>query len=238
MSCVIKRLLAALFAVAVLVGTEPSAYAYEVAPMRVALVPAEGRTNSTITVNNIRDAELPVEIFVKRRVIAEDGTQSFEPAEDDFIVFPPQVAIPAGQSQAFRFEYIGPPPTDAALGYVIEVAEVPVVPPGFSGVQFAYNFGVAVYIEPPRAFVKLATEARIENGQLLLDVTNSGSKYALLSNMELVLVVDGNRQVYDPAMLAELIQNGLVAPGGRISFAMMLEGVPASGSVQAEFRQP
>ncbi|MEA1618483.1 fimbria/pilus periplasmic chaperone [Erythrobacter sp. T5W1-R] len=234
----IKGLLAALFAVIVLVGTTPSANAYEVTPMRVTLVPAEGRTNSTITVNNIRDTELPVEIIVKRRIIAEDGTQSFVPADEDFIVFPPQIAIAAGKSQAFRFEYIGPPPTDAAVGYVIEVAEVPVVPPGFTGVQFAYNFGVAVYVEPPRAFAKLATKARIENGKLLLDVANSGSKYALLTGMELVLLLDGNRRVYGSAALAELIQNGLVPPGGRISFAMTLDNLPATGTLQAEFRQP
>jgi P pilus assembly chaperone PapD len=233
-----RFLVATICAVTFFIGVLPPANAYEVVPMRVTLVPAEGRASSTITVNNSRDTELPVEIIVKRRIIAEDGSQSFVPAEDDFIVFPPQVAIPPRASQAFRFEYIGAPLTDAAVGYVIEVAEVPVVPPGFSGVQFAYNFGVAVYVEPPRATVRLVTQARIEGGQLVLDVANIGSKYALLTDMELLLQGEGTRLTFGPAELADKIKNPLIAPGGRSSHVLPLPGLPASGPVQAELRKP
>jgi P pilus assembly chaperone PapD len=214
-----------------------AAHGYEVAPMRLTIVPEEGRSGSIITINNVRDEALRVEILVKRRVIAEDGTQSFEPAEDDFVIFPPQISIPPRSSQAVRFEYVGPPLAGLAKGYVIEVSEVPVVNPGFSGVQFAYNFGVAVYVEPPRATSRLTTTGRIDNNRLLLDVVNEGSGYALLSEMSLVLEAEGERFTLTSNEVAELVNNPLVAPGGRRTLDVELPKPLPSGPVRAEFRR-
>jgi len=217
----------------------PVAHAYEVAPMRVFLSPEQGRNTATITINNIRDEELPVEILVKRRLIAEDGTQSFEPAEDDFLVFPPQVSIPAQRSQAVRLQFIGVPPTDIARAYVIEVAEVPVAKAGFSGVQFAYNFGVAVYVEPPKAAVKLnVVSAELSEEGLKLRVENAGNAYAVLSQFVLNIDVDGRTIRLTPEKVAEYISQPLMAPLTVREFVLPVPELPQAGTVRAEFRRP
>lgn len=224
-----------LIAISLLVSA--AARGYEVAPMRVIIVPEEGRGSSTITINNVRDDELRVEILVKRRLIGDDGAQSFELAEDDFIVFPPQVSLPPRSSQAVRFEYVGPPLDGSAKGYVIEVSEVPIVKPGFSGVQFAYNFGVAVYVEPPRATPRLTTAGRVENNRLLLDIENEGSAYALLTEMSLILEVEGERLSLTSSEVGDLVSNPLVAPGGRRALDIELPKPFPSGPVRAAFRR-
>ena len=139
-------------------GLASAARAYEVTPMRVFLQPDRGQSSATITINNIREEPLPVEIQVLRRVVAANGEQVFEPAEEEFIIFPPQVQIAAGQTQAIRIQYVGEL-GDVAEAFVVQVTEVPVNKLEGTGIQFTYNFGVAVYVQPPQARPRLAQDA-------------------------------------------------------------------------------
>ncbi len=121
------------------------AQAYEVTPMRLFLQPDRGQSGATISINNVREEALPVEVEVFRRPVAADGEQTFEPADEDFIVFPPQAQIGAGASQAIRIQYVGGLGA-VAEAFVVQVTEVPVNRLKRTGIQFTYNFGVAVYI--------------------------------------------------------------------------------------------
>ena len=79
-----------------------------------------------------------------RRIVSEDGVQTLERADDEFLVFPPQFVVPQGGSQAVRFQYLGDPDIAQSIAYVIEAQEVPVVPEGFSGITTVYNLGAAL----------------------------------------------------------------------------------------------
>ncbi len=41
--------------------------------------------------------------------IGPQGELGYEPAEEDFIVYPPQATIPKGGAQIFRVQWIGDP---------------------------------------------------------------------------------------------------------------------------------
>jgi fimbrial chaperone protein len=194
----------------------PVALAYEVGPMRMVLVPSQGQKGSSISVNNTDKEPLRAEINVLRRTVAEDGTQTFTPADDDFTVFPLQMEIAPGKSQSVRFQYVGPPITTEAVGYVIQVAQVPVTPPDFSGVKFAYNFGVAVYLDPPRAAQRLALESVDRKGDKLdLVVTNTGNSYGVISTRKLVIDAGGKSITISATDLGARIPNPLVPPNGK-----------------------
>ena len=234
-----RRLLALFAALTAMNFFSPPAHAYEVAPMRVFLVPEQGKTTSTITINNVREEELLVEILVKRRIIDEDGSQSFQIAEEDFVVFPPQMSIPAQSSQAVRIQFIGQPPTDLARSYVVEVAEVPVPKDGFSGVQFAYNFGVAVYVEPANSTVRLTIlDKELTEDGLKLQVENSGNKYAVISQLALNIEHDGETLRLTPNDLAERINQPLMEPLSTREFVLALPEVPQASDLKVEFRRP
>ena len=72
------------------------AHAYEVSPMRIFLQPSRGQSSATIAVNNICTDSLPIEVKVLRRLVNPDGSQTFQPADDKFVIFPPQAQIAAG----------------------------------------------------------------------------------------------------------------------------------------------
>lgn len=219
----------AALAAAVLAGP---AHAYEVTPMRIFLQPDRGQTSTTITINNVRDAALPVEIQVFRRLVAPDGEQTFEPADDDFIVFPPQVQIEAGQSQAIRIQFAGSI-GDVSEAYVVQVTEVPVNRLEGTGIQFTYNFGVAVYLQPARARARLVVNNPVvADGMVRFEIANSGNDYGFLTGQSLEYRVAGERVVLTPDDLAEAISNPIVPPNSARQFALPLGDPAIAGPVE------
>jgi P pilus assembly chaperone PapD len=203
--------------------------AYEVTPMRVFLQPDRGQNSATITINNIREEPLPVEIQVLRRVVAADGEQVFEPTEEEFIIFPPQVQIAAGQSQAIRIQYVGDL-GEVAEAFVVQVTEVPVNKLEGTGIQFTYNFGVAVYVQPPRARARLTvSEASAADGTLRFKVANSGNDYGFLSGQGLEYRVGTTRVSLTPDEVATLVTNPIVPPGATREFSLPLASSPGAG---------
>lgn len=204
-------------------------HAYEVTPMRVFLQPDRGQNSATITINNIREEPLPVEIQVFRRVVAANGEQTFEPADEEFITFPPQVQIAAGQSQAIRIQYVGTL-GEAAEAFVVQVTEVPVNKLEGTGIQFTYNFGVAVYVQPPRARARLAvSEVSAVDGAVRFKVTNSGNDYGFLTGQALEYRVGAARVTLTPDQLTGLVSNPIVPPGTTREFAIPLASSPDAG---------
>ncbi len=210
-----------------------AAWAYEVTPMRVFLQPDRGQNSATITINNVRDEALPVEIQVFRRIVAADGEQVFEPAEEEFIIFPPQVQIAAGQSQAIRIQYVGDL-GEVAEAFVVQVTEVPVNKLEGTGIQFTYNFGVAVYVQPPRARARLAvSDAVAADGTLRFKVANNGNDYGFLTGQVLEYRVGTARVTLTPDELATLVTNPIVPPGATREFAFPLAASLGAGSAAA-----
>jgi fimbrial chaperone protein len=205
------------------------ARAYEVTPMRIFLQPERGQTSATITINNVRDAALPVEILVLRRLVAPDGEQTFEPADEQFIVFPPQVQIEAGQSQAIRIQFAGNL-GNVAEAYVVQVTEVPVNRLEGTGIQFTYNFGVAVYLQPSRARARMSvTNPVISDGSLHFEVVNSGNDFGFLTGQGLEYRIGGKRVTISPDDLGELVSNPIVPPNSSRQFILPL-GDAAEGA--------
>lgn len=230
----LRQYLCLAFAIVAAVALAGTAQAYEVTPMRVFLQPARGQTATTITINNIRAEPLPVEIQVLRRVVAANGEQTFEPAEEEFITFPPQVQIPAGQSQAIRIQYVGTL-GEVAEAFVVQVTEVPVNKLEGTGIQFTYNFGVAVYVQPQRARARLAvSEAEAMDGTLRFKVVNSGNDFGFLTGQVLEYRVGAARVTLTPDDVASLIRNPIVPPGATREFVVPLDPILGVRSAPAD----
>lgn len=214
-------------------GLAGAARAYEVTPMRVFLQPDRGQSSATITINNVREEPLPVEIQVFRRVVAANGEQVFEPAEEEFITFPPQVQIAAGQTQAIRIQYVGQL-GETSEAFVVQVTEVPVNKLEGTGIQFTYNFGVAVYVQPAQARARLAvSEAAATDGTLRFKVTNSGNDYGFLTGQALDYRVGTARVTLTPDDLATMASNPIVPPGATREFAFPLDPSLGAGPAVA-----
>ena len=209
-------------------------WAYEVSPMRIFLQPSRGQTSATIAVNNIRPDPLPIEVKILRRIVKDDGTQTFEPADNDFVVFPPQAEIAASQSQAIRIQYLGTV-AEQSEGYVVQITEVPVNRLDGSGIQFTYNFGVAVYVQPNRPRIRLNVENPVvSQGRLRFRVSNAGNDFGFINGQTLEYKIGGKTVSIDRDTLTTLVENPIIRPGGYRDFDFPVEGATDGQPVQVK----
>ncbi|MEW4449087.1 fimbria/pilus periplasmic chaperone [Qipengyuania sp. JC766] len=207
--------------------------ALDVQPLRVTLEIGKGQTAGTIAVNNTGTEPMPFEVTVERRIIDENGQQRFEPVEDDFIVFPPQGLVAPGGTQAVRFQYLGEIDLTETQGYVLRVSEVPVRDPNFSGIQFAYSFGAAIYIKPNDATDRIQVESfEREENTVRAVLKNAGNDYSLLTAKQLRVTVGGETLRFSRDELTALIPNPLVSPGATRYLEINFEDLP-EGSIES-----
>lgn len=158
------------------------ASAAHVTPMVLELDETGTQSSSRIQVGNTGDRQLPVELRVFSAEINEYGQPDFTPADEDFLVFPPQAVIEAGSQQAFRVQYLGSEPLDTSKIYYVSVRQVPVdLDPTISQVQIVTTFNVLVNVVPE------GTEANIS-----IDWAKPAEKNGL-PGVEVRLVNDGDR---------------------------------------------
>jgi fimbrial chaperone protein len=158
--------------------------AYQVAPMIYDLAPSGANAATTIRVKNDGDKPITIELVTEKRDFDVQGKETRTPADDDFVLFPPQAVVAAGKTQAVRVQYVGAPDIAKSVMYSVMVKQVPVKLPntGPSGVQFVFNFGTVANVVPrdAKATVEVVSVEPANNGYQLR-LRNSGNKYANLS---------------------------------------------------------
>ncbi len=191
-----------------------SAGAFEVSPMRMVLEAPGTGAAGRVTVRNTAPAAVPVEVRFERRFVDPNGTDRYEPADDDFVFFPLQTLIPVGKAQTFQFQYVGDPFTDESRAYILRIAEVPLKQTSGVGVQIVYEFGVAVYIAPPGTTtgLSLVDVIPLSDGYEVL-VRNSGTRHAVLGPQGLAGIPGAAARLGTilPASL-RLVDNPIVPP--------------------------
>jgi len=144
-----------LFAGALSVPTLADASSIGVEPLFLEIAP---NRSGALRVRNTSDAEIPVEVMVFRRTVDEDGKQTKTPADDDFILFPPQAALKPQATQVFRLQPIVDV-TEISQSYYITVRQIPVPMDDLDlkGVQLqvVFAFDAAVHIVPRKTEDKL-----------------------------------------------------------------------------------
>jgi fimbrial chaperone protein len=99
-----RALLTALAAVAVLVSP---ALAMRVSPMVVEMESRGTNAVARIEVQNINPGNLAFQTRVFRMEIDKEGNIVETPADQDFLIFPPQGVLPASGRQVVRLQWVG-----------------------------------------------------------------------------------------------------------------------------------
>lgn len=155
-SGMIKRGIAALFATWIAVTTLcGQALAMRVSPMVVEMESRGSDTVARIEVQNVNQSNLAFETRVYRMTIADDGSIVETPADDRFLIFPPQGVLPPGGRQVIRIQWVGAPDTAASEGYYVSVDQLPVTFAPTTAeavaaqVQILYHMRALVVVAPP-----------------------------------------------------------------------------------------
>ncbi|MGH7020761.1 MAG: hypothetical protein ACREEY_12815 [Brevundimonas sp.] len=139
-----------------------AAWAMRVSPMVSELTTTGAGSAARIEVGNIGSAALPFETLITRMEVDADGNIVETPADEEFLVFPPQGLVPVGGRQVVRVQWIGEPTIAASQAYYLWVKQLPVATdptPHESGgalsVQVLYTMKALIVVAPPGAEPKV-----------------------------------------------------------------------------------
>jgi fimbrial chaperone protein len=220
------------------------AHAIRVSPMTRDLEPSGQASVTTINVQNTGDTPLTYEVTVFRRTIAVHGYDVHTPADDDFMVFPPQGIVRPGATQALRVRYVGPPDLDQSRNYVIMVSQLPVnlTSAEQSGVRFVFSFGVSVSVIPRGARPDLRVLAVTPQGgdTVRVRLRNDGRAVTRLGEwIWRFQVASGADVELSGDALRSQIAQPLILPGTeRIVDLRVPGGIGRSGEVLLRLRHP
>lgn len=155
------RLLAMILAGVVVLGASlasVTAWAMRVSPMVSELSTSGAGAAARVEVGNVGSAALPFETMITRMEMDADGDIVETPADEDFLVFPPQGLVPVGGRQVVRVQWVGSPTIDASQAYYLWVKQLPVATDpnptdagGAVSVQVLYTMKALIVVAPPGA---------------------------------------------------------------------------------------
>ncbi len=163
-----------------------------------------------IEVGNISNKSLPFETLITRIDFDADGNLVETPADEDFIIFPPQGLVPVSGRQVVRVQWIGRPDIPTSQAYYVWIRQLPVEtdPQKIVGsestvtINVLYTMKSLVVVAPsgakPQVEVKSITPAMIEIPEPQVDPALQGdtppeTKAEALPGLEVKLVNLGNR---------------------------------------------
>lgn len=156
-----QRLTAAAAAIALLCAPLTGASAMRVSPMVFELEASGSATVARMEVQNINQDNLAFDTRIYKLTFDKDGNQVEEPADDKFLVFPPQGVLPPGGRQVVRVQWVGSPELAASESYYVSVNQLPVAfAPAeaesvSAQVQVVYNMRALVVVAPKGATPKV-----------------------------------------------------------------------------------
>lgn len=123
--------------------------AARVTPMVADIEPSGTGSTLRLEVSNSEDRAIPFEITMHRGVISETGEVTLEPADDQFIVFPPQTVLQPQSQQVFRIQHIPDGSTNRSEIYYASVSQLPVaLSQDESRIQMLMRFNVLINVVP------------------------------------------------------------------------------------------
>lgn len=206
-------------AVLLLFAYATNAQGFTINPMSYTLEPSGDASRQTLRIENTFRYAVAIEIEVSRRSMDEAGQVSHMPAEEDFLIFPPQTRLEPGATQAIRVQYIGDPNLTETRAYTVAARQVPVRAPesDSASVQVVFNMGTAAYVRPrgARAEIDPVELQPADDEEFLRAVIhNRGNGHLNLQEARwIVRNGDGVEQQLDRETLQALLQNPVIYPG-------------------------
>ncbi|WP_008313431.1 molecular chaperone [Leptolyngbya sp. PCC 6406] len=227
---------------------------YQLSPASLILEPSGNRSTGAFQVTSTGDEPVALEIRITDRQMDADGNESRADAEDDFVVYPPQILLQPGAVQTVRVTWLGEPNPDQELAFrliteqlyidlnlpVLEVT-TPVV-----NITALYNYVASLYVTPRGAASDVVLDsARHQsiNGAdaLVLQFNNQGTAHQLLTGLHLNLTplgAGGQPQAaavfLTPEQLQGISGENILAQGQRQFTLPWPAGLPV-GPVSATF---
>ena len=220
------RLLLAL-CLSILVAVTP-AFAFEMTPLDLNLEPAGREASGRFRILNVDAKPIAIQVGVFTREMTDEGADILRPADDDFIVYPPQMIVKPGKSQTLRVKYVGATVDTVERAYRLIAEQLPIDlgdEPDRDGGSIALlvRYVASIYVGPrsARPALRVIAAKPAPRDRMRVVLANEGTRHALLTNLTLRV---GGRELSDDA-IAGLLGENILAGVTRSFFIPWPEGV-------------
>lgn len=258
-----SRLVRSAMAFAVATLAVGSAQAMRVSPMIVEMTTTGTDAVSRVEVQNLNAGRLPFETRVTRVTFNEKGEASETPADEDFIIFPPQGILPQGARQVVRLQWVGGADIPTSRAYYLSVNQLPIPDNANSGavqsgqVQVVYHMKALVVVAPKDATpdvsatavkqIEYQPAAEKDGGPLPpkvpgveITMQNKGRRHAMMSALK--WIIDGKDSDGKPMRftivqeeLNKLVGSGYVAGQSSRIFQIPVAKAFGTGPITVKF---
>ncbi|NET07452.1 MAG: molecular chaperone [Symploca sp. SIO2B6] len=225
------------------------AFAFELIPISRVFAPAGSGSTQSYRIVNDKDEPIAVEISVVTRSMDLEGKESYTNAEDDFLIYPSQIILEGGQTQAVRVTWLGEPNPERELTYRLLAEQLPIEilqeteekPEQRKGqIKVLLRYLGSIYIRPenvePEVVLDRLQWQSTEDGKNELAITlhNQGTARAVLKNFALQLTVSGEKIELLPEQL-ENISNEVILSGNKRRFTIPWSSELPVGEIEGSF---
>jgi len=203
----------------------PEAASYTLEPIVTVIELPSGASGETIILRNPRAFPLAVTFEIVERTVHEDGTETQTPADELFLIFPPQAIVPAGNTQALRIQWIGPD-VSTSRSFTLYGVEAPVKlsEDEGSGIRTILKIGASVHVTQTglRADPVLTAVSKIDGG-VRVSIANEGMRFVYVDDVALTF----ENKTVSGQDLGNVAVRTLIPPGSIRTFVVPdVEGTP------------
>lgn len=191
-----KSLSYALLTTIFILLTTFSASALQMNPLSLVLKPSGGGAKQSVTVSNPSNEPIAVQFSVTTRQQL-NNKEIRHPADNDFMIYPPQMIIPPRSTQKVRVEWLGAAklPREKAYRLIAEQVFVSLDNKDQTGVKMLMTLVGALYVQPNGMKSNLnVTAVKRHGNKLAVTVVNNGNRHRLMKYATLILR-NGNQTI-------------------------------------------
>ncbi len=193
---------AILVALAISLSNLQPSHAFQLQPISRTYTPAGPGSTQSYQVINSSNERLAITISMVERLVNLRGEETHVPADEDFLVYPPQILLEPNAVQTVRVTWVGDPAPQQELAYRLIAEQLPInldpdkAQQGTAAagkIKVLMRYVGSVYIKPEQVKpeVIFAGLEKIQGAegrsQLVLTFQNRGTAHASLRKLQLSL---------------------------------------------------
>lgn len=130
--------------------------AFKLSPMSQSLYPERGEQHLIFSVQNQSSEPIAVELSVAERKMDEWGKETYPEVEDQFIIFPDQIIVKAGQKRSVKVTYLGNKKVAQEKSFRLIAEQLPIEVANQdkgkrTNIRILLKYVAALYITPKKA---------------------------------------------------------------------------------------
>jgi len=209
----------------VLLALTGRAEAFELVPIVMDFTPSGAGASQTFRIINTDNAPIAVEASTFEVSMDLDGKEERKPADDLFVLYPPQMVVMPARTQNLRVKWVGPAKLDRERVFRLIAEQLPVQlqrnENAGARINLLLRYEGLLYITPPgaKADLSLASVEPVKDSSgkpmLAVTISNSGNAHGRLVDPILKVSAGAASVTLGPERLGDLVRASILPESKR-----------------------